>query len=129
LFARHGGFDRHFRPGADVDQHHTVEDIGIALGEACSQASGRRDQPEVLIMPMDETLGVAAVDQEAGRIRSLTSSCASQVGDLRSAPACFFGGFARGARERAPESALWAFEPSPVEALFKGFARAARLLA
>ena len=44
LVARHGGFDLEIRADGDldVDQHHTVEDLGIALGEAVSKALGTR---------------------------------------------------------------------------------------
>src|SRR3954467_3398621 len=67
LFARHGGFDLKLKAHGDldVDQHHTVEDIGIALGEAVSNALGTRrgiNRAGYFIMPMDETLAVAAID-------------------------------------------------------------------
>src|SRR5580698_584405 len=72
LFTRHGAFDLtlHCDGDLDVDQHHTVEDVGIALGEAFDQALG--DKKGILragyfLMPMDETLGVAAVDL-SGRV-------------------------------------------------------------
>src|SRR3954468_4625829 len=67
LFTRHGGFDLKLtcKGDLDVDQHHTVEDVGIALGEAFDRALG--DKKGILragyfLMPMDETLGLAAVD-------------------------------------------------------------------
>ena len=67
LFARHGAFDLDLRckGDLDVDQHHTVEDVGIALGEAFDKALG--DKRGILragyfLMTMDETLGLAAVD-------------------------------------------------------------------
>src|SRR6202162_3509981 len=67
LFTRHGGFDLELTAAGDldVDQHHTVEDAGIALGEAFNTALG--DKRGILragyfLMPMDETLGLAAVD-------------------------------------------------------------------
>src|SRR5450631_2334968 len=67
LFARHGGFDLTAKVvgDLDVDQHHTVEDLGIALGEAVSQALGDRkgiNRAGYFVMPMDETLAVAAID-------------------------------------------------------------------
>src|SRR6195952_3776096 len=72
LFTRHGGFDLTLRVTGDldVDQHHTVEDTGIALGEAFAEALG--DKRGILragyfVMPMDETLAVAAVDL-SGRV-------------------------------------------------------------
>src|ERR1700727_3534588 len=72
LFTRHGGFDLELKCVGDlhVDQHHTVEDVGIALGEAFAEALG--DKKGILragyfVMPMDETLAIAAVDL-SGRV-------------------------------------------------------------
>ena len=67
LFARHGGFDLKLAAvgDLDVDQHHTVEDVGIALGEVFDRALGDRRgilRAGYFVMPMDETLGLAAVD-------------------------------------------------------------------
>src|SRR5881628_1258738 len=67
LVARHGAFDLtlRVRGDLDVDQHHTVEDAGIALGEAVTAALGSRrgiNRAGYFVMPMDETLGVAAID-------------------------------------------------------------------
>src|ERR1700751_4679375 len=67
LFAHHGGFDLALTATGDldVDQHHTVEDVGIALGEAFSRAMGEKRgilRAGYFVMPMDETLGLAAVD-------------------------------------------------------------------
>src|SRR5258708_33833540 len=67
LFARHGGFDleRKDQGDLDVDQHHTVEDVGIVLGEAFHKALGSKRgvlRAGYFVMPMDETLGLAAVD-------------------------------------------------------------------
>ena len=66
-FARHGGFDLALSANGDldVDQHHTVEDCGIVLGQAFASALG--DKLGILrsgyfLMPMDETLAAAAVD-------------------------------------------------------------------
>ena len=67
LFARHGGFDLRVKADGDldVDQHHTVEDLGIALGEAVLKAVGNKrgiNRAGYFVMPMDETLAVAAID-------------------------------------------------------------------
>src|SRR6476620_5061409 len=67
LFTRHGGFDLTLRASGDldVDQHHTVEDVGIVLGESLLKALGDRkgiNRAGYFVMPMDETLAVAAVD-------------------------------------------------------------------
>src|ERR1700739_906429 len=67
LFTRHGAFDLELvcKGDLDVDQHHTVEGVGIALGEALYKAL--RDKRGILragyfLMTMDEPLGLAAVD-------------------------------------------------------------------
>src|SRR6202044_1707869 len=67
LFAKHGGFDLKLRAEGDldVDQHHTVEDVGIVLGQLFAQALGDRkgvNRAGYFVMPMDETLAVVAVD-------------------------------------------------------------------
>src|SRR5580704_14104548 len=67
LFTRHGGFDLKLSASGDldVDQHHTVEDVGISLGEAFDRALGDRRgilRAGYFVMPMDETLGLASVD-------------------------------------------------------------------
>ncbi len=71
LFARHGGFDLEVRASGDldVDQHHTVEDVGIVLGQCFDRALGDRrgiNRAGYFLMPMDETLALAAVDSAAG---------------------------------------------------------------
>ena len=67
LFARHGGFDLAVRCEGDlhVDDHHTVEDVGIALGQALDQALGEKEYVARYghaYVPMDEALARAAVD-------------------------------------------------------------------
>src|SRR5258707_6636494 len=66
LVARHGAFDLDVsaRGDLDVDQHHTVEDIGITLGEAVQKALGSKRgilRAGYFLMTMDETLTAAAV--------------------------------------------------------------------
>src|SRR2546421_8982058 len=105
LFAHHGGFDLELTATGDldVDQHHTVEDVGIALGQAFAKALG--DKKGILragyfVMPMDETLGLAAVDF-SGRAAAVVDAKGRVrlVGDLASElVADFFEGFARGAQ-------------------------------
>src|SRR5688572_12239307 len=67
LFTRHGAFDLTLRAKGDldVDQHHTVEDVGIVLGESVLKALGDRkgiNRAGYFVMPMDETLAVVAID-------------------------------------------------------------------
>jgi imidazoleglycerol-phosphate dehydratase len=134
LFTRHGGFDLALacRGDLDVDQHHTVEDIGIALGEAFDRALG--DKKGILragyfLMPMDETLGIAAVDL-SGRAACVvdTKVRVRMVGDLQSELVFdFFEGFARGARANVHLKTMYGrSNHHKIEALFKAFARALR---
>ncbi|HEX7285946.1 MAG TPA: imidazoleglycerol-phosphate dehydratase HisB [Candidatus Angelobacter sp.] len=135
LFARHGAFDLKLkaRGDLDVDQHHTVEDVGIALGEAFLSALGNKRgimRAGYFVMPMDETLGVAAVDF-SGRAASViyTAVTTQLVGDLQSELVDdFFEGFARGARANVHLKTLYGrSNHHKVEALFKAFARALRV--
>lgn len=134
LFTRHGGFDLKLRARGDldVDQHHTVEDVGIALGEAVSAALGSRrgiNRAGYFVMPMDETLGVAAIDL-SGRIHAVTDLKlrVARVGDLEADLVHdFFDGFAQGARANVHVKVLYGRSAHhQIEALFKAFARALR---
>jgi imidazoleglycerol-phosphate dehydratase len=135
LFARHGAFDLELqaRGDLDVDQHHTVEDIGIALGEAFDKALGSRRgvlRAGYFLMPMDETLGLAAVDF-GGRAAAVveTKARVRLVGDLQSELVTdFFEGFARGARANVHARVLYGRSSHhKIESLFKAFARALRV--
>lgn len=134
LVARHGGFDLRLRADGDldVDQHHTVEDVGIALGEAVSAALGNRrgiNRAGYFVMPMDETLGVAAIDL-GGRVHAVTDLqlAVARVGDLEADLVNdFFDGFAQGARANVHVKVLYGRSGHhQIEALFKAFARALR---
>ena len=134
LFARHGAFDLELRAQGDldVDQHHTVEDVGIVLGEAFSKALGSKRgilRAGYFVMPMDETLGVAAVDF-SGRAAAVidTKVRIRLVGDLQSELVPdFFDGFARGAQANVHARILYGrSNHHKIEALFKAFARAVR---
>jgi imidazoleglycerol-phosphate dehydratase len=135
LFTRHGGFDLALacRGDLDVDQHHTVEDVGIALGEAFDRALG--DKKGILragyfLMTMDETLGIAAVDL-SGRAACVvdTKVRVRLVGDLQTELVFdFFEGFARGARANVHLKTMYGrSNHHKIEALFKAFARALRV--
>jgi imidazoleglycerol-phosphate dehydratase len=135
LFARHGAFDLRVRATGDldVDQHHTVEDLGIALGEAVSKALGRRrgiNRAGYFVMPMDETLAVAAVDL-GGRPHTVVDLkvTAARVGDLQTELVHdFFEGFAIGARANVHLKVMYGRSSHhKVEAVFKAFARALRV--
>src|ERR1700733_12171651 len=105
LFTRHGGFDLALKctGDLDVDQHHTVEDVGIALGEAFGIALGDKKgimRAGYFVMAMDETLAVAAVDL-SGRVAYVVDDQVTVplVGDFQTElVADFFDGFARGAK-------------------------------
>ena len=135
LLARHGAFDLRVKATGDldVDQHHTVEDLGIALGEAVSKALGHRrgiNRAGYFVMPMDETLAVAAVDL-GGRPHTVVDLkvTASRVGDLQTELVCdFFEGFAIGARANIHLKVMYGRSSHhKIEAVFKAFARALRV--
>jgi imidazoleglycerol-phosphate dehydratase len=135
LFTRHGGFDLTLTATGDldVDQHHTVEDVGIVLGEAVLKALGDRkgiNRAGYFVMPMDETLAVVAIDL-SGRPHSVVDLKVRVrlVGDLQSELVHdFFDGFATGARANLHAKVLYGRSSHHhVEAVFKAFARALRV--
>jgi imidazoleglycerol-phosphate dehydratase len=134
LTARHGAFDLDVRVAGDldVDQHHTVEDTGIAIGEALSLAVGSKrgiNRAGYFVMPMDETLAVAAIDL-SGRPYAVVDLGlrARLVGDLQAELVQdFFEGFAAAARANVHLKVLYGRSSHHrVEAAFKAFARALR---
>ena len=134
LFAHHGGFDLKLKANGDlhVDQHHTVEDVGIVLGQAFDKALGSKRgilRAGYFLMPMDETMGMAAVDF-CGRTAAVvdTKVTTRMVGDLQSELVDdFFEGFARGAKANVHARVLYGRSSHhKIEALFKAFARALR---
>jgi len=133
-FAKHGGFDLELKcvGDLDVDQHHTVEDVGIALGEAFAEALG--DKRGILragyfVMTMDETLAVCAVDL-SGRVACVVHDqlTVPVVGDLQTELVPdFFDGFARGAKCNVHVKTMYGRNNHhKIEAIFKAFARAMR---
>ena len=132
LFTRHGGFNLKIVAcgDLDVDQHHTVEDLGIALGEVFDRALGDRRgilRAGYFLMPMDETLGLAAVDFGGRAVAVVETKVRfSRVGDLQTELVRdFFEGFARGARANIHVRVLYGRSSHhKIEALFKAFARA-----
>jgi imidazoleglycerol-phosphate dehydratase len=134
LFARHGGFDLQLEARGDleVDQHHTVEDAGIVLGQLFDQALGDRrgiHRAGYFVMPMDETLAVVALDlanrpylvyQDRVKARRIGDLEAELVED-------FFQGFAAHARANLHVKVLYGRSSHhQIEAVFKCFARALR---
>ena len=135
LFTRHGGFDLTLTATGDldVDQHHTVEDVGIVLGEAVLKALGDRkgiNRAGYFVMPMDETLAVAAIDL-SGRPHAVVDLKVRvrMVGDLQTELVHdFFDGFAMGARANVHVKVLYGRSSHHhIEAVFKAFARALRV--
>jgi imidazoleglycerol-phosphate dehydratase len=134
LVARHGAFDLRVnaRGDLDVDQHHTVEDVGITFGEAVRKALGSKRgilRAGYFLMPMDETLAAAAIDL-GGRPFCVVNAriAAKRVGDFQvELVEDFFQGFAQAARANVHLRSLYGRSSHhQVEALFKAFARALR---
>lgn len=135
LFTRHGGFDLDLtcRGDLDVDQHHTVEDVGIALGEAIASAIGDKrgiNRAGYFLMPMDETLAIAAIDLSGRTAYAVDTKVRTRiVGDLQSELVTdFFEGFARGAHANVHVKTMYGrSNHHKIEAIFKAFARALRV--
>jgi imidazoleglycerol-phosphate dehydratase len=134
LVARHGAFDLKLDALGDleVDQHHTVEDVGITLGEAVDKALGSKKgimRAGYFLMPMDETLAAAAIDL-SGRPHCVVNAKikAARVGDFTvELMEDFFQGFAQAARANVHLRCLYGRSSHhQVEAIFKAFARALR---
>jgi imidazoleglycerol-phosphate dehydratase len=134
LFTKHGGFDLSLRADGDldVDQHHTVEDVGIALGEAVNSALGNKRgifRAGYFLMPMDETLAAAAVDFGGRAFCAVKAKFSARtVGGFQTELVeDFFQGFAQAARANVHLRVLYGRSSHhQVEALFKAFARALR---
>jgi len=132
LFTKHGGFDLnlHAAGDLDVDQHHTVEDVGIVLGQLFAKALADRkgiNRAGYFVLPMDESLAVVALDlggrpflvyQDRVRVRL--------VGDLQTELVeDFFGGFVNHAGANLHAKILYGrSNHHKIEAMFKCFARA-----
>jgi len=134
LFTRHGGFDLDLeaKGDLDVDQHHTVEDIGIVLGQAVREALGTKkgiNRAGYFVMPMDETLALAAIDLSGRPYLVMRAPIqARRVGDLQTELLeDFFHAFATSAGANVHlKVAYGRSSHHAVEALLKAFARALR---
>jgi len=132
LFAKHGGFDLQLKADGDlvVDQHHTVEDVGIVLGQLFAKALGDRrgiNGAGYFVLPMDETLAVVALDL-GGRPALVYKDLVRVrlVGDLQTELVeDFFGGFVNHAGVNLHAKVLYGrSNHHKIEAIFKCFARA-----
>jgi len=134
LFTKHGGFDLKLiaKGDLDVDQHHTVEDVGIVLGQLFAKALGDRrgiNRAGYFVLPMDETLAVVAVDL-GGRPALVYKDLVKTrlVGDLQTELVHdFFDGFVNHAAANLHARILYGrSNHHKIEAIFKCFARAMR---
>jgi imidazoleglycerol-phosphate dehydratase len=134
LFTKHGGFDLKLTANGDldVDQHHTVEDVGIVLGQLFAQALGDRrgiNRAGYFVLPMDETLAVVAIDL-GGRPALVYKDLVKTrlVGDLQTElMEDFFGGFVNHAGANLHAKVLYGrSNHHKIESIFKCFARAMR---
>ena len=134
LFARHSLIDLKLACKGDVqvDYHHTVEDIGLALGTALDKALGDRRgirRYGFFLLPMDESLGQAAVDFGGRPFLVYSTECVSTfVRDFDTALLReFFRALSVNARANVNLRHTGGNEPHhAAEALFKAFARAVR---
>jgi len=134
-FAKHGLFDLKIRAKGDIeiDQHHTVEDIGICLGQAFKEALGDKkgiNRSGYFVFPLDEALSVVAVDI-SGRA-FLNFDCKfkkEKIGDLDSDLIKeFFWGFVRHLEATLHIRALYGEnEHHKAESIFKAFGKAMKM--
>lgn len=135
LFAKGGLFDLTVNAKGDtwIDEHHTVEDIGITLGEAFAKALGRKigiNRYGFFILPMDDALATVAIDF-AGRY-SFRFECPflrEKVGDLPTELVShFWDAFAQNAKVNLFIKVEYGEnEHHKIEAIFKATARAIRM--
>jgi imidazoleglycerol-phosphate dehydratase len=134
LFSKHGAFDLKLtaKGDLDVDQHHTVEDVGIVLGDLFNKALGDRrgiNRAGYFVQTMDESLAVVAIDL-GGRPALVYDQQVNvvHVGDLQTELLQdFFEGFANHAAANVHAKVLYGrSNHHKIEAIFKCFARALR---
>jgi imidazoleglycerol phosphate dehydratase HisB len=130
-FAKHGFFDLEVNAKGDtgVDDHHTVEDVGILLGKIYNEAIGDKKGIKRMahaIVPMDDALATVAVDI-SGRSYSVLNFEFNKpkVGDLSTENVeHFFESFANSAEININAKVDGENDHHKIEALFKSFARA-----
>jgi imidazoleglycerol-phosphate dehydratase len=134
LFSKHGAFDLTLKATGDldVDQHHTVEDTGIVLGDLFAKALGDRrgiNRAGYFVQTMDESLAVVAVDL-GGRPTLVLDQQVNvvHVGDLQTELLHdFFEGFTNHAGANLHAKVMYGrSNHHKIEAIFKCFARAMR---
>lgn len=134
-FAKHGGFDLQITAKGDlqVDQHHTAEDVGIALGEVFLKALGDKkgiNRTGYFVFPMDESLGICAADL-SGRpfLEYRLKVKERKIGDFETINLPnFFAGFVSGARLNLHLALIYGKDPHhKVESCFKAFGKAMRM--
>lgn len=134
LFAKHGTFDLEIKAKSlDIDQHHLVEDIGIALGATFDKALGNRkgiNRAGFFAMPMDETLAIFAIDI-SGRayLKFDVKFKKNKIGDLDSELIYdFFKAFSNNLKCNIQIRSFEArTDHHNAEAIFKAFARALKM--
>src|ERR1700686_2290936 len=134
LFSKHGGFDLKLKANGDldVDQHHTVEDVGIVLGQLVSKALGARkgiNRAGYFLMTMDEALAMVALDLGGRPALAYKDKVKVRlVGDLQTELVeDFFGGFVNHAGANLHAKVLYGrSNHHKIEAIFKCWARAMR---
>ncbi|MFT3831438.1 MAG: imidazoleglycerol-phosphate dehydratase HisB [Opitutaceae bacterium] len=132
LFARHGSFDLQVRAKGDieVDYHHTVEDVGIVLGQAFAEALGDKAgirRYGFFLLPMDETLARVVVDLSGRAVLVYRAECAHPfVRDFNLILVKeFFRSFTNAIGANVHATIEYGEEPHHIaEALFKGLGRA-----
>jgi imidazoleglycerol-phosphate dehydratase len=130
-FAKHGYFNLEVNAKGDVgvDDHHTVEDVGILLGEVYNKAIGDKKGIRRMahaIVPMDDALATVAVDISGRSYAVLDIEFNKpKVGDLSTENVeHFFESFANSARININAKVEGENDHHKIEALFKSFARA-----
>lgn len=131
-FAKHGKFDidANIKGDIGVDQHHTVEDAGIVLGEAFKKALGNMDginRAGYFVFPMDESLSVVAVDISGRPFLNFDAAFKSEkIGELQSNLIKeFFRGFADSLKASVHVRMLYGSnDHHKAESIFKAFSKA-----
>lgn len=131
-FAKHGQFDieADIKGDLDVDQHHTVEDVGIVLGESFRKALGNMDginRAGYFVFPMDESLSVVAVDISGRPFLNFDAAFKGEkIGELQSSLIReFFKGFADSLKASVHVRMLYGGnDHHKAESIFKAFSKA-----